>query len=331
MAKVKTNSSAKSSAEKKTAQKTGTSSRSDKAKAAQDLALKLQAENEAKAKRQRVIFAGVLGAVVVAVIAVVVAIILLNPNSESNLSKQVQDTVESGQGPSKVWSADGSILISKNGQGDSAKISGIPTLHVYNDFICPACGNFDRTFSPTIRQIIDTGLANVVYHPLAWFDNTSPEYKNGAFTGKNYAYSTRAAAAAYYVGENAPSKYLDFMDSMYNTSNQPEEGNKYDVNLGSNEAIVKKIEQAGISSSIAQAAVEGYTGDMATDFPSSAARAALAGTEGGKYIPYAQAVGSRISKSGKVQATPAIFINDTNYKFSTPDKLLEDIKAAKAS
>jgi protein-disulfide isomerase len=316
----------------------------NKNQAAQELAEKMRLEREAKAKKSRYIFGGVIGSIVLLVVIAIVIVVITNPNSESNQNAKIEEQAQSGEAPTANWTTTGanagSLIISKNGVGDDKAIKNVPTLDIYNDFICPACALFENSYSSTIAKIISDGTANIRYHPLSWFDNTSRVYVDGKVTAQSYGYSSRAAAAAYYIGDKAPDKYLDFMEAMYKTGNQPSEGDKYTQASGTNEAIAKIIVSAGISESIAKAAVglsgNAVTPDWANEFKGAASQYVLPGTQAGPYIRYAETVGAKIKAGNKVTATPAVFITSASGQETTfevgkgsPESLVAALAAAK--
>jgi len=59
-------------------------------------------------------------------------------------------------------------------------------VSMYEDFLCPVCGNFEQQFGPTISSLIDSGAIAADYYMVAILDR--PQNQN---------YSSRAAAAAY--------------------------------------------------------------------------------------------------------------------------------------
>src|SRR5262245_36357370 len=65
-------------------------------------------------------------------------------------------------------------------------------LSLYEDFLCPACGNFEQKFGPTVTKLIDTGAIAADYHMVAILDR--PENQN---------YSSRAGGAAYCVADES--------------------------------------------------------------------------------------------------------------------------------
>ena len=78
------------------------------------------------------------------------------------------------------------------GQGDTVRVtssklvtapgSSNPKAVVtfYEDFLCPACGNFERTFGPTMSKLIDAGAVAADYSMVAILDSS-----------KNQNYSSR--------------------------------------------------------------------------------------------------------------------------------------------
>lgn len=63
--------------------------------------------------------------------------------------------------------------------------TGRVTIDVYEDFLCPACGQFEQQSGKTLDELASQGRATVVYHPIAILDRYSTT-----------EYSTRSAAAA---------------------------------------------------------------------------------------------------------------------------------------
>jgi len=54
-------------------------------------------------------------------------------------------------------------------------------IHEYGDYQCPFCGRFARTVKPEIQErYIDTGVARLVWHDLAWHGRESRTSANAA-------------------------------------------------------------------------------------------------------------------------------------------------------
>ncbi|WP_300011583.1 thioredoxin domain-containing protein [Pseudonocardia sp.] len=83
------------------------------------------------------------------------------------------------------------------------------TLDVYLDFQCPACQAYEQQSGSTIEELVDSGAARVVYHPVAYLDR---------FSGTEY--STRSSAASGCAAEAGV--FPQYLDLLF--ANQPPEG-----------------------------------------------------------------------------------------------------------
>lgn len=87
-------------------------------------------------------------------------------------------------------------------------------LSISEDFLCPACGAFERNFGLTVKQLIDTGAVQADYYMVALLDSPQRQF-----------YSSRAGSAAYCVAEfdTSPTKesFQKFHSALY--ANQPDE------------------------------------------------------------------------------------------------------------
>lgn len=147
----------------------------------------------------RMVIAGV--AIIVALIVVVGgALFFQHRNQPRNLGPAIPLAAAGPQYPVSV-------------QGDSV-VTGSPqapvTIDIYEDFLCPHCGQFEHTYHPQLAQAAADGKAKVVYHPVAILDSRSVP------TG----YSTLAGGATL-CAANA-GVFPRFHDSLF--SSQPVEG-----------------------------------------------------------------------------------------------------------
>ncbi|MBW0017447.1 MAG: DsbA family protein [Mycobacterium sp.] len=85
-------------------------------------------------------------------------------------------------------------------------------MSFYEDFLCPACGNFERTFGPTVSKLIDIGAIEADYSMVAILDS-----------GRNQNYSSRAGAAALCVADESLDAFRRFHTALYSTDIQPSE------------------------------------------------------------------------------------------------------------
>jgi protein-disulfide isomerase len=82
----------------------------------------------------------------------------------------------------------------------------------YEDFLCPACGNFERAFGPTVSKLIDTGAIAADYYMLGFLSRP-----------QNQEYSSRAGNAAYCVADESIDAFRRFHTALYTKDIQPSE------------------------------------------------------------------------------------------------------------
>ncbi|MGN9808295.1 DsbA family protein [Micromonospora sp. BQ11] len=87
--------------------------------------------------------------------------------------------------------------------------SGPVTIDLYEDYLCPACKQFQQFSGDTVNQLVDQGKARVVFHPVAYLDRFSTT-----------EYSTRSSAASGCAAEGG--KFREFTDALF--ERQPPEG-----------------------------------------------------------------------------------------------------------
>lgn len=91
--------------------------------------------------------------------------------------------------------------------------AGAPTVDIYEDFQCPVCGQFEKIFGESIRQLEADGKVQVRYHVLTFLDGN---LRNDS--------SSRAANAAMCAADQG--KFAAYHDQVY--ANQPaKEGTGY--------------------------------------------------------------------------------------------------------
>ncbi|WP_026256208.1 DsbA family protein [Mycobacterium sp. 155] len=136
-----------------------------------------------------------LTAVVVVFAAVLVFYIVMNGNKKP------------ATGEAKAIRVASSSVITKEGTSEPKVV-----LSFYEDFLCPACGAFERAFGPTINKMIDTGAAAADYHMVAILDRAGD------------GYSSRAGNAAYCVADESIEAFRRFHSALYTKELQPQEG-----------------------------------------------------------------------------------------------------------
>lgn len=150
-------------------------------------------------------------------------------------------------GESKSIRVSSSKLITKEGTTEPKAV-----LSLYEDFLCPACGNFEKQFGRTVNNLIDTGAVAADYYMVSILD------KQGD------GYSTRASNAAYCVADESKDAFRQFHAALY--AQQPEEG------VGpfpDNESLVKTARLAGAGGGVPDCITKGRYVEMAQGLASA--------------------------------------------------------------
>jgi protein-disulfide isomerase len=166
-------------------------------------------EKEAREKKVRkIVTFSTLGVVVIGLVVLLIAVIIPAVNKKS--------------------SATGSYGLAVG--VDAAPVA----VDIYQDFMCPYCGQFERAQSADLKSLVDAGTVKVVFHVMNFLDSSS----NGA------KYSSRAADAFVTVAKQQPSAALAFNTALY--KDQPAEGS-----TGLTDAqIADRARTAGVSDSV---------------------------------------------------------------------------------
>lgn len=102
----------------------------------------------------------------------------------------------------------------------------------YEDFLCPACGNFERTFGPTVSRLIDVGAIAADYSMVSILDSS-----------RNHNYSSRAANAARCVADESLDAFRRFHTALFTTDIQPSETGK---SFPDNARLIELAREAGV-------------------------------------------------------------------------------------
>lgn len=161
-------------------------------------ALRKQQELEEQRKRNKKMMT--IGLAVVGVVAVVIvgvlAVALLNKNQQSQVT------------PPNATDAGGITInsISSQPQGQ------VPHVVVYEDYQCPACGQYEQAFGSAFLQLVDEGKITLEVRTAHFLDQV-----NKADNRKSSTRAALAAAAADQVG-----KYREYHAVLF--AKQPTEG-----------------------------------------------------------------------------------------------------------
>ncbi|HKP44308.1 DsbA family protein [Mycobacterium sp.] len=180
---------------------------------------KRQASYDLKAadrKRNLAIQIGLTSIVVIFAVALVLYIVM-------NGSKKP------AEGEAKSIRVTSSKLVTKEGSSDPKVV-----LSMYEDFLCPHCGQFEQQFGPTVRKLIDTGAVAADYYMVAILDR--PQNQN---------YSSRAGGAAYCVADENIDAFQRFHAKLY--QEQPSETA---TSFPDNEQLITSARLSGAGGSV---------------------------------------------------------------------------------
>ena len=167
-------------------------------------------------KRNLAIQIGLTAIVVVFAVALVLYIVMSSDKVGSDEAKSIRVT--------------SSNLITKDGGSEPKAV-----LSLYEDFLCPACGNFERAFGPTISKLIDSGAVAADYHIVAILD------------ARGDGYSSRAGAAAYCVADESIDAFRRFHTALFTKELQPAEGGGI---YPDNARLIELARQAGAAGGV---------------------------------------------------------------------------------
>lgn len=106
---------------------------------------------------------------------------------------------------------------------------GEDTVDTYVDFMCPICGDFEKSYGEQLQKAAANGDITLNIHPVSILNRLS----------QNTEFSTRAGSAMYCVAAESPDSTLDFFNTLF--ANQPEENS---AGLSDDE-LAAMAEQAG--------------------------------------------------------------------------------------
>ena len=150
--------------------------------------------NAAGRRRDLLIRIG-LTAIVLLFAVVLVGYIVISHNKKTSPSAERAVRVTSSK------------LVTKDGGHDPKAV-----VSFYEDFLCPACGNFERGFGPTVSKLIDSGAIAADYYMVGLLSRP-----------QNDDYSSRAANAAYCVADDSIDAFRRFHTALYTKEIQPSE------------------------------------------------------------------------------------------------------------
>jgi protein-disulfide isomerase len=249
--------------------KRSTATRRAESQAAAERAAAIRAEQERQERRRRTL---VVSAVVVAVLAIVLVL--------GYVVQSGRDT--SGTAASAPSGVVGGYAVPAGPADAPVKVA------VYEDFMCPFCGQFEAASRSSLERHIEAGDVQVQYHVLNFLDRSS-----------STKYSTRAAnALAVVLDTSGPTVAKKFHDLLF--EHQPAEGS-----AGLSDAqLVDYAVQAGAKASKVRPGID----DL-------------------RFEQWVGNVTDRASKDG-VTGTPTVRIDGKTLEYQTTDELVAEVDKA---
>lgn len=202
--------------------KTSRQTKAERREAAKAEAQRLREAQRAKERRTKLLAIGGSVAALAALVAVVIVVNnqgtgappeeVLVPVALEEVTRPV--TSEVIETPVLAGFEDrftGGIPVGADGVAGTTSGEEAVVVDVYSDYMCPICAAFEVATTDELAALREAGEITVVYHPIAILDR----YANGTM------FSTRSAAAAGLVADQAPEQFVAFHEAMYD--NQPEE------------------------------------------------------------------------------------------------------------
>ena len=179
--------------------------------AARDKARQLREQHRKQERRRRAVVRSSIIAVVIAAAAVVAVVIVssIHPPSHGP-SNMASDGILIGKGM-KAERTEAAAAGAKPVVSKPDASAGAVTIVTYIDYLCPYCGEFERTNADQIGKLVDSGAATIEIHPIPLLASHSAGTK----------YSLRADNAAACVANYEPNSFWAINRQLF--ENQPKE------------------------------------------------------------------------------------------------------------
>ena len=216
--------------------------------AARDKARVLREEHRKKERRRRAVIRSSIVTVIVAAAAIVAIVIVGSLHTTSRgPANMASDGILIGEGMhaklTPEAAADAKPVVNK--LDASGRTVNIVT---YVDYLCPLCGQFEKTNNDQIGKLVDSGAATIEIHPIPLLASHSAGTK----------YSLRADNAAACVANYEPDSFWAFNRQLFDHQPQENTAGLTDLQI---KALVKsaKVKDYGeISKCIDDGMFEGW-------------------------------------------------------------------------
>lgn len=177
---------------------------------AREKAREMRLAGSAREKRNRLLIQLGLGLTALTVIGALAAVILTafqpaGPGPQNMQSDGIKISSGFVAVPTPALPADSDPVATPE------NAAGVVDITLWVDYLCPICGQFEKSNAAAISDLLVRGAATIEIHPIAILTNRS----------QGTQYSLRAANAAACVANDYPDSFYDFHNSLF--ENQPAE------------------------------------------------------------------------------------------------------------
>lgn len=187
-----------------------------------------------------------------------------------------------------------------------------PVVHVYEDFQCAACRQFERRNSQMLQTLARQGQARVVYHPVSIFSDAAEDR------------SLRAANAALAAAQTNKTKFLAYHDLLF--TKQPPEAKP--ASAADTSPLENKTVPVGQLRGFETWKLGRYAQQVGLD-----SHQITQHVESGRHTDRITNYTRELIKAGKITGTPTLYIGDTKIShqsglYANPQALKNKILSA---
>lgn len=252
----------------------GKATKSEKREAARENARIARAQEQKRKSRNRSVtqISIVIGILTVAAITVSVVLSGAGSKASENPKNMASDGAVVAQG----LIVQATAAVKGNAPAPTEQLKTKANIVIYLDYLCPYCGQFEKTNTAELESLVNSGLATVEYHPIAILGE----------------YSARAANAVACVVDSDPKHFWAYNTALF--VNEPAEAQAGGL---PNKKLITLAGDVGVDQSIITSCVN--NGTFSKWVTNSTQRAT------GKAIPN--------SKLAQVSSTPTVLVDGQQF------------------
>ncbi|RAX21012.1 disulfide bond formation protein DsbA [Actinomyces sp. Z3] len=145
--------------------------KAERREAARAKARAMREEQERRERRARITRRSLLGLGGVAVVGAAAALVV-NSRKDTGLGGEIVSELAQGDGMPATVRADGSIVFGPD-LTPGTSTDGARNLHIYFDYSCHYCANFEALHAAEIDSLLSDGTINLVLHTARFLEKTN--------------------------------------------------------------------------------------------------------------------------------------------------------------